>query len=260
MVHSGELSLSFGVKHLLFIFISGAGTVVSSLTTLISEYGKLCVCVCVRACVRACVRVCVCVCVRARVCVCVSQRKKVPDEWQARQATPAILQVSSSKHNAKKITRERGPFHQSITAILTEEKREEKQFTKPTHVAVYLFRDQIETGVDSKDESGSQGQYREERRSERSKRESVCVCISHVAVTLPDLRYVPCVVQLVCTLVKMQLMYIDSIPMRTIDQSWLRSQMAFVVSNVLIFQTNSVPQTSTVFFFLLSFSTRSFFP
>ena len=49
---------------------------------------------------------------------------------------------SSSKHNAKKITtRVRGPFHQSITAILTEEKREEKQFTKPTHVAVYLFRD-----------------------------------------------------------------------------------------------------------------------
>ena len=55
------------------------------------------------------------------------------DEWQARQATPAILQMSSSKHNAKKITtRVRGPFHQSIIAILTEEKREEKQFTKPT--------------------------------------------------------------------------------------------------------------------------------
>ena len=47
----------------------------------------------------------------------------MPDEWQARQATPAILQVSSSKHNAKKITtRVRGPFHQSITAILTEGK------------------------------------------------------------------------------------------------------------------------------------------
>ena len=80
--------------------------------------------------------------VRACVCVCITMKKKVPDEWQARQATPAILQVSSSKHNAKKITtRERGLFHQSITAILTEEKREEKQFTKPTHVAVYLFRD-----------------------------------------------------------------------------------------------------------------------
>ena len=92
-----------------------------------------CVCVWVCVCVCLCVYVCVCVCV----CVCVSQRRKVPDEWQARQATPAILQVSSSKHNAKKITaRETGPFHQSITAILTEEKREEKQFTKPTHVAV----------------------------------------------------------------------------------------------------------------------------
>ena len=100
----------------------------------------------------------------------------MPDEWQARQATPAILQVSISKHNAKKITtRERGPFQKSITAILTEEIREEKdpEFTKPTQVAVYLFRVRsIETGVDSKDDSGSQGQYREERRSERSKREN----------------------------------------------------------------------------------------
>ena len=86
---------------------------------------------------------CVCVCQRKKkdsVCVCVTI-KKVPDEWQARQTIPGILQVSSSKHNAKKITRVRGPFHQSITAILTGEKREEKQFTKPTHVAVYLFRD-----------------------------------------------------------------------------------------------------------------------
>ena len=74
--------------------------------------------------------------------MCHNEKRGVPDEWQARQATQAILQVSSSKHNAKKITtRVRGPFHQSITAILTEEKREEKQFTKPTHVAVYLFRD-----------------------------------------------------------------------------------------------------------------------
>ena len=32
-------------------------------------------------------------------------KKGVPDEWQARQATQAILQVSSSKHNAKKISR-----------------------------------------------------------------------------------------------------------------------------------------------------------
>ena len=40
-----------------------------------------------------------CVCV----CVCVSQWIKVPDEWQAWQA---ILQVSSSKHNAKKLQQE----------------------------------------------------------------------------------------------------------------------------------------------------------
>ena len=32
------------------------------------------------------------------------QVKKVPDEWQARLAIPAILQVSSSKHNANKNT------------------------------------------------------------------------------------------------------------------------------------------------------------
>ena len=95
-------------------------------------------CMCVFACL--CLRVGVPACARA--CVCHNEKRGVPDEWQARQATQAILQVSSSKHNAKKITtRVRGPFHQSITVILTEEKREEKQFTKPTHVAVYLFRD-----------------------------------------------------------------------------------------------------------------------
>ena len=43
----------------------------------------------------------------------------MPDEWQARQTIPAIFQVCSSMHNEKKITtRARGPFHQSITAIL----------------------------------------------------------------------------------------------------------------------------------------------
>ena len=52
---------------------------------------------------------------KQHVCVCVSQWKKVPDEWQARQATPAILQVSSSKHNSKKITtRVRGPYLKHI--------------------------------------------------------------------------------------------------------------------------------------------------
>ena len=65
-------------------------------------------------------------CVRACVCVCHNE-KKLPDEWQARQATPAILQVSSSKHNAKKITtRERGPFHQSITAMCVCERKDNR--------------------------------------------------------------------------------------------------------------------------------------
>ena len=63
----------------------------------IGHDGALCVpgiakkCTCVRACVRACM------------CVVVyHNEKKVPDEWQARQAIPVIFQVSSSKHNAKK--------------------------------------------------------------------------------------------------------------------------------------------------------------
>ena len=84
----------------------------------------VCACACVCACVRACVCVCACVCVRACVCVCVCMRvcvcvchneNIVPDEWQERQAIPAILQVSSSKHNAKKnTTRVRGLSHQCV--------------------------------------------------------------------------------------------------------------------------------------------------
>ena len=75
------------------------------------------------------------------VCVCVTMKKSAR-RMASTTSDTGDTQVSSSKHNAKKITtRERGPFHQSITAILTEEKREEKQFTKPTHVAVHLFRD-----------------------------------------------------------------------------------------------------------------------
>ena len=98
----------------------------------------------------------------------------MPDEWQARQAILAILRVSSSKHTAKKITaRARCPFHQSITAILTEEKGEKKHFTKPTHVAVYLFGDLDRDSRLSRDDSRSQGQYREQRRE----KERVCVCV-----------------------------------------------------------------------------------
>ena len=76
---------------------------------------SVCVCACVRACecVRMCARACVraCVCARAHVCVRAWARaqarlchneKRVPDKWQARQAIPATLQVSSSKHNTNK--------------------------------------------------------------------------------------------------------------------------------------------------------------
>ena len=65
---------------------------------------------------------CVCVCV----CVCVTMKRKCQlDEWQARQGMPVKPQVSSTKHNAKKnATRVRRLFHQLITSILTEEKRE----------------------------------------------------------------------------------------------------------------------------------------
>ena len=98
---------------------------------------RFCACLCVftvgvRVCVGKHVYICVCV------CVCHNE-KRVPDEWQARQATQAILQVSSSKHNAKKITtRVRGRFISRSLPSLQKKKEKKKQFTKPTHVAVYL--------------------------------------------------------------------------------------------------------------------------
>ena len=54
--------------------------------------------------------------------------------------TSSKQQQAQRKENYNKSKR---PVHQSITAILTEEKIEKKQFSKPTHVAVYryLFRD-----------------------------------------------------------------------------------------------------------------------
>ena len=82
----------------------------------------------------------------------------MPDEWQARRATPAILQVSISKHNAKTLaTRVRGP----VSSVhhchpgLTEEKREENEFTKPVCVhecmrasmSVCLSQDLAKLGV-----------------------------------------------------------------------------------------------------------------
>ena len=92
------------------------------------------------ACVCVCVFVCWCVYV---VWMCITMKKSAR---RMANTTSDTGDTSSKQQQAqltqKKITtRERDPFHQSITAILTEEKREEKQFTKPTHVAVYMFRD-----------------------------------------------------------------------------------------------------------------------
>ena len=56
-----------------------------------------CICVCLRACVRACVHACVCVCV----CVCVTI-KKLPGEWQAQQAIPAILRAGKQQQAQRK--------------------------------------------------------------------------------------------------------------------------------------------------------------
>ena len=103
----------------------------------------------------------------------------MPDEWQAQQATPTKLQVSSSKHNAKKITtRVRGQFHQSITAILTEENEKRNSLLNLHVLQSTCFGTWIETGVDPKDDSGSQDQYREERKEAKCAYVCVCVCVS----------------------------------------------------------------------------------
>ena len=102
-------------------------------------------------------RVCVCTCVCTRVCVCVCHtEKKVPDECMASTTSETGDFSSSNKHNAKKMTtRVRGPFHQSITAILTEEKRENRSFLNLQMLQSTCFGTEIETGVDSGDDSGS---------------------------------------------------------------------------------------------------------
>ena len=92
---------------------------------------SMCACVCVRAhvcaCVRARVRVCVCVyseCLSVSVCVCHSEKKCQTNGKHDKRRILAILQISSSKHNTNRnTTRGRGPFHQSITVILTGEKK-----------------------------------------------------------------------------------------------------------------------------------------
>ena len=104
----------------------------------------LIMCVCVRARVCVCVRACVCVyssvqwkwfsgvtgctwmscfqwCQRTNFtapgCVCVSQRKKVPDEWQARQTIPVMFQVSSSMQRKLQQEQEARFISQSLPSL-----------------------------------------------------------------------------------------------------------------------------------------------
>ena len=88
-----------------------------------------------------CVRECVCACV----CVTMKRQRQAKGRHDKRywyfslQCAYHCLQVvSSSKHNAKKCTTTaRRLSHQSVTAILTEEK--EKQFAKPTNVSLLVW-------------------------------------------------------------------------------------------------------------------------
>ena len=82
--------------------------------------------------------------------VCVTMKKsarRMASSTSDTGGTSSKQQQAQRKDSLKITTRESGPIHQSITAILTEAKREEKQFTKSTHVAVYLFRDRDRDSV-----------------------------------------------------------------------------------------------------------------
>ena len=58
--------------------------------------------------------------------------------------------TSSEQQNAcKKNTRARGPFHQSITAILTEEKKKRSRLLNLHMLQSTCLGTKIETGVDS---------------------------------------------------------------------------------------------------------------
>ena len=95
-----------------------------------------CVYVCMRAGVWACVHVDGRVGGRAGGCTCVrvcQTEKRVPDEWQARQAKIA----SAMK---RKVQNRKRPFRQSSHCHPDKRKRE-RLSTKSTHVTVYLFRD-----------------------------------------------------------------------------------------------------------------------
>ena len=111
----------------------------------------LCVSVCASVYVYMCVYVCVCACVCVCVCVCVSQWKKVPDECQARQATPALLEVSSSKHIALKLQLEQETRFISRSLPSLQTKKEKRNSLLNLHtLQSTCFGTSVETGVDSK--------------------------------------------------------------------------------------------------------------
>ena len=65
-----------------------------------------------------------------------SLQKKVPDKCRAKQATPAALQVSNNKQNAKKYTNTAKCLYNSRSVPLLQKK--ERQSAKSIHVAVHL--------------------------------------------------------------------------------------------------------------------------
>ena len=107
-----------------------------------------------------------CFCCQKRVfataCVCVTMKKSARRMASTSDMTSDTGDTSSKRQQAQrkqKYNKRKRPVSSVDTVILTGEKRE--AVTNPTHVAVYLFGTNIETGVDSKDDSGSQDQYRE---------------------------------------------------------------------------------------------------
>ena len=92
-------------------------------------------------------------------CVCHNE-KKVPDKRQANKRYRRHFKEHVRQAQHKKNTRIRGPFYLSITAIFIHRRKTEKQFTNPTHVAVFLFQDLDRDRSSSEDDSGSKGQYR----------------------------------------------------------------------------------------------------
>ena len=108
---------------------------------------RVCVCVCVCACACVCVCVCVCVCM----CWC-HDEKKVPDEWQAQQVIPAILQAAASTTQRKTQQEEEARFFSRVDHCHSY-RRKKSSLLNLNMLQSTSFGTKIETGVDSKDDS-----------------------------------------------------------------------------------------------------------